>query len=250
MNPSEDSAAGQWRELKVGKGLVRYFEAGVGQPLVLIHGLSGSVRWWERNLEFLAQSFRVYALDLLEYGEGTSRMQFALRKAPERIAGWMRACGIERASVIGHSMGGAIAAELAADFPALVHRLILVTAAAAFPRSWLPLSPEAILRNAPYFPQDLIPLLIQDAARTGPRLLFRATKDLLMSDLRAKLPLIQAPTLVIWGIYDGILPLSVGENLMKLVRDRQLVVMERVGHCPMWEDPVEFNRVVSEFLQR
>jgi 3-oxoadipate enol-lactonase len=105
------------------------------------------------------------------------------------------------------------------------------------------------VRNAPHFPQDLIPLLIQDAVRTGPRVLFRATKDLLMSDLRAKLPLIQAPTLVIWGIYDGILPLSVGENLVKFVRNSRLVVMERAGHCPMWEDPVEFNRLACEFLQ-
>ncbi|HET6408210.1 MAG TPA: alpha/beta hydrolase, partial [Chthoniobacteraceae bacterium] len=202
MNPSEVPVTGEWQELKVGEGLVRYFEVGAGQPLVLIHGLSGSVRWWERNLEFLAQTFRVYALDLLEYGEGSARLQFALRKAPQRIAEWMRACGLQRASVIGHSMGGAIAAELAADYPELVQRLILANAAAAFLRSWLPLSPDAFVRNAPHFPQDLIPLLIQDAVRTGPRVLFRATKDLLMSDLRAKLPLIQAPTLVIWGIYD------------------------------------------------
>ena len=82
-----------------------------------------------------------------------------------------------------------------------------------------------------------------------PRVLLRATKDLLTSNLREKLPRIQAPTLVVWGTYDGILPLAVGKEIAELVAGSRLVVMERVGHSPMWEDPVEFNRVTLEFLK-
>lgn len=240
---------GEWKEVCIDRGVVRYLVAGEGRPLILIHGLSGSVRWWLHNVPILARHFRVYALDLLEYHPEVARLRFILAEAARRIALWMRRLGLESASVVGHSMGGAIAAELAADEPELVDKLVMVDAAAVLPRSRLPVSLPVLIRKAPHFSPTLMPVLIQDAWRTGPRILWGATRDLVTSDIRPKLSQIRAETLIIWGEHDGILPLPLAEELRRLVPHCQLKVLPHAGHNPMWEAPEEFNAVVLEFLR-
>lgn len=239
---------GEWKEMCIDRGVVRYLVAGEGRPLILLHGLSGSVRWWLHNVPVFARHFRVYALDLLEYQPEAARLRFILSEAARRIALWMRSIGLEGAAVIGHSMGGAIAAELAADEPLLVQKLVMVNAAAVFPRSRLPLSLPQLVRKAPHFSPTLVPVLIQDAWRTGPRILLGAARDLVTSDIRPKLSRIRAETLIIWGLHDGILPLPLAEELRKFVPHSVLKVLPRSGHNPMWEQPAEFNAAVLEFL--
>lgn len=239
---------GEWHEYPVGRGVVRFITAGRGQPLILIHGLSGSVRWWQRNIPELSRYFRIYALDLLRYEPEARRLDFAFEKAADHLREWMDAVDLPSAHIIGHSMGGAIAAQLAADTPGRVNKLVLVNAAALFPSSRIRLSPAHLVRKAPRFPVTLVPVLLQDAWRAGPRLLWSATRDLLSSDLRPKLPLVMSETLVIWGNHDGILPLSLGQELVTLLPRGRLLVLPNAGHNPMWERPLEFNRAVSNFL--
>lgn len=240
---------GDWKEVCIDRGVVRYLVAGAGRPVVLIHGLSGSVRWWLHNVPALALHVRVYALDLLEYDPEAARLQFILAEAARRIGLWMRSIGLQSASLIGHSMGGAIAAELAADEPTLVDKLVLVNAAAVFPRSRLPVSLPQLVRKAPHFSPTLVPVLIQDAWRTGPRILWGAARDLVTSDIRPKLSQIRAETLIIWGKHDGILPLPLAEEIRNLVPHSELKVLPHSGHNPMWEQPAEFNATVLEFLR-
>ncbi len=239
---------GEWKELCVERGIVRYMMAGEGTPLILIHGLSGSVRWWLHNIPSLSRHFRVYALDLIEYQPAESRRHFLLPEAAHRISLWMRRLGLKSASLIGHSMGGAIAATLAADAPELIDKLILVNPAALFPRARLPLSLPHLVIKAPHFSPTLVPVLLQDAWRTGPRLLFTAARDLVTSDLRPKLPRIQAETLVVWGRHDGILPPVRATEICDLIPHSRLCVLPKAGHNPMWEQPEEFNAEVLEFL--
>lgn len=239
---------GEWREVCVDNSIVRFFVTGVGPPLLLIHGLSGSVRWWRHNMSAFAQYRRVYALDLLEYEPKAARLQFAFPEAARRIALWLDLLGLDRVSIVGHSMGGAIAAELAADAPERVDKLVLVDAAALFPQSRLPLSLPTLVRKTPHFSPTLVPVLLQDAWRTGPRLLWNATRDLFTVNLRPKLEQIQAETLVIWGKHDGILPVSLADELCRLVPRSRAIILPRAGHNPMWEQPKEFNTAVLKFL--
>ncbi|HUG13873.1 MAG TPA: alpha/beta fold hydrolase, partial [Thermomicrobiales bacterium] len=94
-------------------------DVGAGPPLVLVHGLSASSRWWQRNIPALAREHHVYAIELPGFGANRSRplsrrqATFVLRDASRQLATWMDEAGIERASVVGHSMGGYIAADLA-----------------------------------------------------------------------------------------------------------------------------------------
>jgi pimeloyl-ACP methyl ester carboxylesterase len=102
--------------------------SGAGRPLILIHGLGGSSRCWARNVPALARSCRVHVPDLLGFGRSRGQ-RFVLREAAGLLVRWMDQRGLGRASVVGHFMGGLIAACLAAQFPERVERLGLLAAA-------------------------------------------------------------------------------------------------------------------------
>src|SRR5918992_1428287 len=117
------------RYVQVGSSTMYAEISGSGQPLILVHGLGGSTRWWARNVPALARSCRMYVLDLLGFGRSRGQ-RFVLRDAAGLLVHWMDQLGLARASIVGHSMGGFIAAYIAAQFPERVERLVLVDAAA------------------------------------------------------------------------------------------------------------------------
>jgi pimeloyl-ACP methyl ester carboxylesterase len=237
-----------WCEATADDVMMRYAVGGEGPPLLLLHGLSGSARWWERNAVPLAGNFRVHVVDLIHFCGPAPRPGFILEKAARRLAGWMTSAGLERAFVAGHSMGGHIAAELAADFPGLVARLVLVAPAVLFPARYTKLSMPSLIRRAPHVPFSLVRVLVEDAMRAGPLALWQATRDLLGRDVRDKLPLVTAPTLLVWGARDGILPATMAEQVQALIPRCELRLFRSAGHIPMWEEPQEFNETVREFL--
>lgn len=225
--------------------------AGSGAPLVLIHGLAGSTRWWARNIGPLAQHYQVHVVDLLGFGESRGAGAFVLREAAADLATWMDRMGLEQTSFVGHSMGGFIAAELAVDFPSRVDRLVLVDAAALPIDLALMLNPGALIQALRYASFDFLPVLLRDVYWAGVRTLGKAAYELLTSDIRAKLARIQAPTLVIWGEYDLLVPLKLGTRLMRyLPAGTQLTIIKDAGHNPMWDKPATFNRLVMDFLSR
>ena len=237
------------RQARVGPAEIYYQVAGAGDPLVLVHGLSGSSRWWARNITALAGHFRVYVVDLIGFG-ASRRHPFVLSEAAGHLIRWMDQLGIERASIVGHSMGGFIAAELAADFPDRTGRLVLVDAA-ALPnaRGYLRHTLD-LVRQVQHLPFSFLPVLFGDALRAGPATLWSAAHQLLTTDIRPKLARIQAPALVIWGEYDMLVPLELGRQLCRHLATEELVVIKSAGHNPMWDCPKAFNRVTLEFLNR
>ena len=224
-----------------------YEVSGAGPPIVLVHGLSGSARWWARNVPALAQQFRVYVVDLA--GFGRSRGQpFVLAEGAHALAQWMDSLGLARASFVGHSMGGHIVADLAADFPERVERLVLVDAV-ALPldlRAWAPSS--ATLYGLRYLPYGFLPILLADFLRAGALTIAGAFLSLTQADISVKLGKITAPTLLVWGEHDLLVPASFGIALSQALIDARLEVFPNTSHNPMWERPEQFNALVSAFL--
>ena len=223
-------------------------DLGAGPPLVLLHGLAGSSRWWSRNVPALSRSFRVITVDLPGFGASPRGHRLDLDEVVDQLTGTMDGLGIDRASVIGHSMGGLIAGGLAADHPERVDRLILVDAAflSLDRTSVRPLTgPAVTLRwTAP----SLLPVLVADGLRSGPGRLADAMTQLLRVDWQTKLSRIGAPTLVIWGEHDKICPLSIGRRMVASIPGSRLVVLDGAAHNPMWERPDVFDREVLGFL--
>lgn len=196
----------------------------------------------------LAKHFRVYAVDLSEFGDRRRRPRFVLSQAARYLARWMDAVAIDQASLIGHSMGGRIVAEFAAEYPARVVRLILVNAAIMpFGHSYFKQSlgmTRAILR----IPLSLFRVLFFDTLMTGVVPVLRVGRELFKSSLEHRLAHVQSSTLIIWGEHDTIVPLPLGYALQQQLRDSQFHLIHGAGHVPMWETPAEFNRVVLKFL--
>ncbi len=227
---------------------LHYQRAGAGTPVVLIHGLSASSRWWERNVDALAGQFEVYVIDLFGFGRSRRQQRFVLSDAAALLVRWMDALGIERAHVVGHSMGGFIAVQLAAGFPERVARLVLVDAAVPLPRQSPLRHATSLGRQLRGTPPRFLPMLATDALRAGPWTILNAAEQLLTADIEPELAGIQAPVLLVWGERDTLVPPVVADRLVELLPDARLVMVSGAGHTPMWERPNDFNEAVIAFL--
>lgn len=225
-------------------------QVGDGPPLVLLHGLAGSGQWWERNLPALASSFKVTSIDLPGFGSSDRSTRLILDEVPAQVAALMGELGIERAHVMGHSMGGLVAGGLAAEHPERVDRLVLVDA------GFLSLDPTwrhrltGPLLTLPWTAPSIVPVLVRDLFRSGPVRMAAATAELLRKDWSHKLPAITAPTLVVWGQHDRVCNPRIGNEIAAAVPDARLVVIPGAGHNPMWEKQPDFDREVIAFLRR
>jgi pimeloyl-ACP methyl ester carboxylesterase len=218
---------------------------GKGSPVVLIHGLAGSTKWWSRNIAALARNHEVHTVDLVGFGQNKGG-RFVLAEAAGLLAEWMRRRGLRGASVIGHSMGGHIAVDLAAAHPELVSRLVLVDAALNYAGAPQP-SPD-LAKTLPYLPFAMLPVILPDAVRAGLKTLARATYQLVRTDMRPTLAKVRAKTLIVWGEHDPCVPLDLAYGLTHLVPCAGLAVIKGAGHVPQWEQPEAFNGIVGQFL--
>jgi pimeloyl-ACP methyl ester carboxylesterase len=246
VRPPEPVVRAARRRVDLAGGHIAYEVVGEGPPVVLIHGLGGSGRWWRRNAPELAAHFTVYMIDVLGFGLSGGQ-EFVLARASEHLVAWMDALGIGRATFVGHSMGGYISADLAAACPERVDRLVLVNAA-ALPFGW-GYRRHVInsIRGLRYFSARFFPIAVVDSFRAGPGTLVGGIRQILAADLTEKLPLIEAPTLVISGEGDPIIPREMGERLSRQLRRGSFAVMKGAAHNPMWERPQDFNRLLIEF---
>jgi pimeloyl-ACP methyl ester carboxylesterase len=139
---------------------------GYGEPLVLIHGLGGSCRWWERNTDALAKHFQVHVIDLMGCGKSATQGKFVLQEAAQHVKHWMETHRIRRAHVVGHSMGGFVAAELAADYPDMVEKLVLVDAAIVPPEQMVKPSMREMVESLRSLHKNFGPARLSDICRS------------------------------------------------------------------------------------
>ncbi len=236
----------------LGNYRVHALHAGTGAPLVLLHGLAASSRWWRYNVPALSEHFRVHAPDLVGFGRSRARtLAPAIPEMARLLWQWLDARQVGKTHLIGHSMGGQIAIHMATRQPARVQRLVLVSAA-GIPREFSLVAAARLLAEIisprrwgnPAF----LPTVATDVLRAGPRSLLRAGLHILRDDVRPLLPQIKAPTLLVWGRQDPLTPLVHGQEMANAIPDAKLVVFEDAAHMPMVDRPEQFNREVLNFL--
>ena len=199
---------------------------------VLVHGLAGSSRWW-RAVESRLEGLELEAVDLP-------------RRGLDELERWL----VERigpgAALVGHSLGGLLAARVAARRPELVERLVLIAPAGIPVRRPLahaiPLARE-LGRVRPRFATTLA----RDALRAGPFLLARAHAAA-TTDLRADLASVRAPTLIVWGERDRLLPATHAAAWAEAIPHARIELLPRAGHVPMVDAPDEVSRILRAFL--
>lgn len=232
---------------------IHWFEYGEGnRVLLLLHGLSGSSRWWMRNIPDLARRYRVIVPDLIGFGRSHNRWRVPpLDQAAQVLEEWIVELGLSELVLIGHSMGGQIAIHLAAAQPAWLERLALVDAA-GIPRA---LSPGKMIRLAAestpvwrWGDPRFLRTIASDAWTAGPLVLARSVWNILRDDIRPLLPRIQVPTLIVWGERDKLVPLKDAWKLRDDIPNARLAVLRGAAHNPMVDRPADFNRILSRFV--
>ena len=275
-----------WREhqrwMHVAGTPVNVIELGEGDPLVFIHGLSGSWVNWLENLPHFARDHRVIAMDLPGFGHSPM--------PPEKIsiAGYGRivdelleTLGIERAVIVGNSMGGFIGAEVALQFHARVEKLVLVSAAGLsiehqrnepvlrvldrfdnvlmYTGGWTATRSETlssrprmrrqIMKIVAHHPERLPAALIAEQVKGSGKPGFVPALDALTDyPIRDRLSDIQCPVLVVWGEKDRLVPVRDAHEFGRLISHARVVVWPDTGHVAMLERPAAFNALVDDFI--
>ncbi|NNC29946.1 alpha/beta fold hydrolase [Longimicrobium terrae] len=251
----------RWRDLdlrthqaELGPYRIHWAEAGAGEEAVaLLHGLSGSSRWWARNIRALADRYRVLIPDVIGFGR-SRHSAFSLPDVATVagvLAEWMHGAAGEPVHLVGHSMGGQLAIHVAARHGESVRRLVLVDAA-GLPR---PLTPRHVMRFAyevapprRWGDPTFLPIIVGDALSAGPWRVMRALRHILRDDVRPLLPRIRHQTLLMWGGLDTIIPLEHGREMRAAIPDSRLLVLDGAFHNPMVDRPADFNQALLAFL--
>lgn len=255
---------------------IRYVEAGQGPPVVLIHGLAASLYSWRYTIVPLAQAgFRVIAFDNRGFGFSDKPAQgYGNAMYVGVLFGLLDSLGVADAVLVGHSMGGAIAAEAALMRPDRVRGLVLVDAAGLGVRwpfmlrvaRW-PIvgalfnglrgrSATARILKALYADpsritnQDVDQYYAPVAEPEFGRSLRGVLREFRFDGLQGRLGQIQTPTLVMWGAQDGLIPATVGHAMVSGLGHAALERFAGVGHALPEEAPAVFNRALLTFLRR
>jgi 2-hydroxy-6-oxonona-2,4-dienedioate hydrolase len=252
---------------------LHYREAGQGKPIVLLHGLGGDGSRWEPNIAPLAADFRVIALDQIGFGQSDKPLaNYHNGMLSEFLVEFLRTLGIQKASLVGNSMGGYVAAYTAVHYPGIVDRLVLVDGGGYKRTGDEP-------RRDPHVRQiqngatreetrELFLLMLHDKSLVTDQMVddnfvmrlrssFTISKWLDASEsglggiTAEEMRTIKAPTLILWGKYDELAgpPERTAERLQSDIDGSRLVVIDNAGHLPQLEQPEQFNKLVREFLK-
>lgn len=226
---------------------LHYRSTGRGDPIVLIHGLSGSTGWWRYNIPVLALNHRVHVIDLVGYGHGRRQKALGVQGDVDLISAWLEDLQLQQVTLIGHSMGGHVALRLAEQNPDRVANLVLACASGLLKGHPVRLAlrlPQAGLKGRRTF----LPRILLDSTRAGLPNLWRSSLGLLADDVQPRLSNVKARTLVIWGEQDVVIPSVIGRALAEGIPGARYVEIPGAGHVVMVDAPLAFNREVLRFL--
>jgi pimeloyl-ACP methyl ester carboxylesterase len=269
--------------IKIDEINTRYWNVGNhGTPVVLLHGAGSSIEVWIKNIDALAQHHPVYAFDMV--GSGLSDkpiVTYSLTYQLQFLKKFLEAFNIERAILIGNSLGGGIALKFALESPERVEKLVLVSSfglgreisvfhrlLAAFPaianlsqpsRQGAKIMLGANVYDSRSIPPEWIEISYQWFKQPGrkqamvsmlkPNLDLWGVRRDVFEPIVSKLKEIKVPTLVVWGKQDRLFPVTHAHTAAKEIPNARLHIFDRCGHWAQLEYSQEFNNLVMEFLQ-
>ncbi|MEO9365671.1 MULTISPECIES: alpha/beta fold hydrolase [Candidatus Nitrosocaldus] len=253
---------------------IRYIEEGSGPTLILVHGLGGSANSWVNNISNLAKDNHVYALDMLGFGRSDKpRINYTIDLFVDMLRGFMDTLGVDKASIVGSSLGGQIAAEYALKHQERVDRLILVAPAGFTPKTF---KGTNTLRNytrifnakskdglrhilervhGTSISDEYLEWMYEYIRMENARHAFisalrnSAKAERLSRRFKRALESGSIKALVIWGKDDRIIPVRYAEQFIDMPNCR-LILLENCGHRPHVEVSNVFNEYVRFFLKQ
>ena len=257
------------KEITIYGQKIHYVEAGSGTTnVILLHGLGGSSQVWQFNIGPLAEKYHVFVPDQIGFGKSDKPLvNYRIRTYVDFLDQFCKQLKIERATLVGNSMGGWIAAIYAATYPDRVDKLVLADAAGYAPpkdfdtRTFFGLNPTTregmkvlsakVFYNKAFLSDAAIDQAMAARFAAGDGFTIKSiTESIIRGEdfLDDVVKTIKRPTLIVWGREDGLVPLSEGERFHKDIAGSTLLVFDQCGHVPNIEKAGEFNAAVIKFL--
>lgn len=277
---------GTSRNLATDQGKLHYHEAGSGTPLILLHGSGPGVTGWANfagNLSLFAQHFRCLILDLPGYGGSDPVAGHPMISLADAVVRFMDGLKVDKAHILGNSLGGIVGSHVAANHPARVGRFVTIGGVgtnlfSSFPGEGINRLVEfaenptreflvAWLRSMVFDPAMVTEELIEERFKraTTPEMLETTRKMYSRAGIQAMAQMfrgpgalsgvahlgkIEAPTLITWGRDDRVSPIDMAVLPMRIIPRCELHTFYNCGHWAMIERKAEFESVVLGFLQR
>lgn len=256
-------------ELRTGVAL-EYVEHGesTGVPVLLLHGLADSWHSYERVLPHLPPSVRAFALTQRGHGDSSRPdASYGTRDFANDVAAFMDALDVESAVVVGHSLGSSIAQRFAIDHPTRTRGLVLAASFLSLGTSdaarqvWDAVSSmrdsvdEEFVREfqestlASPVPDDFFETIIHESMKVPAEVWKQVVGTTRQEDFAEELYAIEAPTLLVWGDRDEMVPRPDQDAQMDAIAHARLVVYDGAGHAVHWEEPERFASDVASFAR-
>lgn len=260
------------RKIKLSNGIsLEYLDKGEGEVILLLHGLGSTKADWNFQVDAFAENYRVIAPDLRGHGNSSkpeSEIEYGVALCAEDIALLLRELKITRCTVIGFSMGGAVAFEMAVTYPALVSKLIIVNTAPDFnmlgemgeemvrERTKIlqtigmePLAKQIATGMFPEEEQKELRNAFYERARKNPVTPYFYSFITLMNwGIGSKIRDINVPALVIASELDYT-PVSLKEDYARKMKNARVEVVRDSRHGVTMDQPEDFNRIILNFIQ-
>ena len=243
---------------------VRYYTAGQGDPLVVIHGGAGDARTWMKNIVALAERYTVYAPDLPGFGDSQPLAgEYYIPELAEFVGSFSDCLELENFHLVGHSLGGGIALNYALESPHKIKKLVLVSSLClgteialwvrllSLPARSIGTAILAILRGIKWLvralliPVEFVVPLSFTSVNLGSNITTFKEQTLVLAN---RLSEIVMPTLLVWGARDPIVPVRHAYAAAQMIPDCQLRVFEGRGHNVHRDEIREFSKVLTGFL--
>jgi len=240
-----------------------------GIPMVLLHGLSDSWHSYERVLPHLPASIHAFALSQRGHGDSERpESGYSPRDFAADVAALLDDRGVERAVIVGHSMGGAVAQRFAIDMPERTLGIVLVDTFATFSDNPTieefqgalsalsdPIDPSFVREFQASTLTKPVPLaffdkIVGESLKVPARVWQAVIAGLLDHESFLELGQINAPTLIIWGDQDAYVPRRDAEALQAAIAGSQLLIYPDTGHDVQWEEPGRFAADLAAFVER
>jgi non-heme chloroperoxidase len=254
-----------------------YQDAGQGRPLILLHGVCMSNRFFERNVEPLAAQHRVIAPDFRSHGDSPAvEGGHTVEQYARDVRALIEALELRDVVLVGWSMGSLVAWEYLSQNveDSRVAGVVIVSQGPSdlTQDGWdygiadmATLHEYVRLCQADFdgFFADFVPLMFKDELEPHQHAVFTAAissvganagslilLDQTLRDYRAVIPTFAVPHLLAWGVDEQVVPMASSDWLLGQLPNARREVFEQSGHCPMWEEPDRFNAVVTEWVAR
>jgi len=254
-----------------------YIEKGSGEPVILLHGFFFDTYMWNKNIDILAERFKVYAIDLWGFGYSTRKpLDYGYPLYSNQLLNFMDTLDIPRASLIGQSMGGGTIINFTVSNRDRVNKIVLVDAAGMPNRlpimgriSNLPQLGEFIYSLNNNFirkmtlgntflhnKQIITDEYLENATRfhkikgTNEVMLYITRKqffDTLIEEIKT-LSTMKVPTLIVWGREEKAITLHIGQEMHRILKDSRLEILDEAGHCAHDDQSELFNQLALDFL--